>query len=142
MRNVSPIAEQELEQMFQKHGTHVAVCEALLKEMDDEIAAIEKRFDDQHAEWERLGLNPRYMEKAKKARPKKVKSEIVEESKPEVQVDLATLIEEQEKERRHDALVSALALAAEKENEENGGESFEENEEDDIEERDLEEEHQ
>ena len=134
MRNVSPIAEQELEQMFQKHGTHVAVCEALLKEMDDEIAAIEKRFDDQHAEWERLGLNPRYMEKAKKARPKKVKSEIVEESKPEVQVDLATLIEEQEKERRHDALVSALALAAEKENEENGGESFEENEEDDPEE--------
>ena len=141
MRNVSPIAEQELEQMFQKHGSHVAVCEALLKEMDDEIAAIEKRFDDQRAEWERLGLNPRYMEKAKKARPKKLKSTIVEASKPEVQIDLDTLIEEQEKERRHDALVSALALATEKEDEENGGESFEEDD-PQNEERDLEEEHQ
>jgi hypothetical protein len=47
---------------------------------------------------------------------------------------MATLIEEQEKERRHDALVSALALAAEKENKENGEEPFEEeNEEDDPE---------
>src|SRR6266850_3550397 len=127
MRSVSPIAEQELEQMFQEYeGSHSAVCKALLKEMDDEIAAIEKRFDDQHAEWERLGLNPRYMERAKKARPKKSRLENGEESKPEVQVNLTTLIEEQEKERRHDALVSALALAAEKENEENVEEPFEE----------------
>jgi len=127
MKQVNTIAEQELQLMFQAHGgSHEAVCEALLREMDDRLADL---LDDKHAEWERFGLDPKAMEQAKKSKPNRK-----QKPEPEVQVGLATLIEEQEKERRHDVLVSALALAAEKENEENGGESFEENEEDDPEE--------
>jgi hypothetical protein len=109
MRSVSPIAEQELEQMFQEYGSHAAVCEALLKEVDDEIAGIEQRRADQRAEWERLGLSPKAMDRAKTAKPKRSNKQKPEPEILEVQVDLPTLIEEQEKERRHDALVSALA---------------------------------
>ncbi len=126
MKQVNTIAEQELKLMFQEHGgSHEAVCKALLGEMDDWLADI---LDDKHAQLERFGVNPKAMERAKKAKPRRK-----QKPEPEVQVDLATLIGEQEKELRHDALVSALALATEKENEENGGESFEENEEDDPE---------
>ena len=122
MKQVNTIAEQELALMLQAHGgSHEAVCEALLREMDDWLADI---LDDKHAEWERFGVNPKAMERAKKAKPRgKQKLE------PEVQVDLATLIEEQEKERRHDALVSALASIDDEDNE-----NDERSEEDDAEE--------
>jgi hypothetical protein len=44
MRNASPIAEQELEEMFEKYnGDFVAVCKALVREWDDEISGIEER---------------------------------------------------------------------------------------------------
>ena len=98
MRSVSTIAEQELEQMFEEYGSHAAVCEALLKEVDDEIAGIEQRRADQRAEWERLGLSPKAMDRAKTAKPKRSNKQKAEPEILEVQVDLQTLIEEQEKE--------------------------------------------
>jgi hypothetical protein len=108
MRNASPTAEQELEEMFEKYdGDFVAVCKALVREWDDEIAGIEERRANERAEWERLGLNLKVMERqGKKAKPKRSNKQKPEPEIVEVQVHLATLIEEQEKER-HDALVSA-----------------------------------
>ena len=68
MRNVSPIAEREVEEMFEKYdGNFVAVCEAL----DEEMEANDGRTDDQDAAWERFGLDADDMRKAKSARPKK-----------------------------------------------------------------------
>jgi hypothetical protein len=133
MRNASPIAEQELEEMFEKYdGDFVAVCKALVREWDDEIAGIEERRADERAEWERLGLNLKVMERqGKNAKPKRSNKQKSEPEIVEVQVHLATLIEEQEKERRHDALVSALALVDDEdsENEELTEEGEEESEE-------------
>ena len=54
--------------MFQKHGSHGTVCEALLNKLDDETAGVEQKIEDQNAAWGRFGLDPKAMEKAKKAK--------------------------------------------------------------------------
>jgi len=72
MRNASPIAEQELEEMSEKYnGDFVAVCKALVREWDDEISGIEERRADERAEWERLGVNLKVMERRGRTRSRR-----------------------------------------------------------------------
>src|SRR5882672_282785 len=92
MRQVNTIAEQELQHMFAEHGSHVAVCEALLEEVD---CSIEKMICEKEAEAyrESQGIDKRATRQSKKKvavvpGPKKVSlSELIAEQSEELKED-------------------------------------------------------
>lgn len=92
MRQVNTIAEQELQHMFAEHGSHVAVCEALLEEVD---CSIEKMICEKEAEAyrESQGIDKRATRQSKKKvavvpGPKKVSlSELIAEQSEELKKD-------------------------------------------------------
>ena len=100
MRNVSPIAEQELEEMFREHkGNVTAVCKALDEEIEN---GYDGRTEDQEAVWERFGVEPRAMRRVKEKDDKckqKILSELIAEQAIEIEEDTKTplIVEDEEK---------------------------------------------
>jgi len=99
MRQVNTIAEQELQHMFAEHGSHVAVCEALLEEVD---LAVEQLICEKETEayWEGLGI--------KRSKQMTKKLAVLSKPKPK-RVCLSELISEQAEELKEDA---SMPLAA------------------------------
>jgi|SRR6266850_5615785 len=99
MRQVNTIAEQELQHMFAEHGSHVAVCEALLEEVD---CSIEKMICEKEAEAyrESQGIDKRATRQSKK------KVAVVPGPK---KVSLSELIAQQAEELKEDATMPLAA---------------------------------